>query len=136
MNQVCTAMSKLKTGHFLKEWRQSMNMTQKEFADHIGLSMSNYNYLEAGKVGYTQKSLETIARALEVTPADLLSVNPLDPVGPEPDPDIWDEFYGRFQRLSYDHQQMLKDIVGVFAGYEQRKILARMSLTGKEQETS
>lgn len=129
-------MNKLKTGHFLKEWRQSMEMTQKEFADHVGLSMSNYNYLEAGKVGYTQKSLETIARALEVTPADLLSVNPLNPIGPNSDPDIWDEFYDKFQHLSYDHQKMLKDIVGVFSSHEQSKIFARMRLMGNEPETS
>lgn len=126
-------MSDHKPGHFLREWRQSMKMTQKEFAEYVGLSMSNYNYLEAGKIGYTQKSLETIARALEVTPAELLSVNPLEPQV-ERDLDVWDEFYERFQRLSYDHQQMLKDIAGVFAGHEQRKILGRMRLQKNERE--
>ena len=67
-------------GHFIKEWRQSMHMAQKEFAAYVGLSPSNYNYLERGEIGYTQTSLETIAKALEISPAMLLSVNPLNPV--------------------------------------------------------
>lgn len=64
-------------GHFLKEWRQSLGMNQKQFAEHVGISISNYNYLEAGRIGYTQKTLEAIAEALNVRPAALLSRNPL-----------------------------------------------------------
>lgn len=64
-------------GHFLKEWRQSLGMNQKQFAEHVGISISNYNYLEAGRIGYTQKTLEAIAEALSVSPASLLSRNPL-----------------------------------------------------------
>ena len=124
-------MSDHKPGHFLREWRQSMKMTQKEFADYVGLSMSNYNYLEAGKIGYTQKSLETTARALEVTPAELLSVNPLEPQIAR-DADNWDEFYDTYQSLSHDHQKMVNQIAMMFRTYEQQKILARMRLSAAE----
>lgn len=124
-------MSDRNPGHFLREWRQSMKMTQKEFADYVGLSMSNYNYLEAGKIGYTQKSLETIARKLEVTPAELLSVNPLEQQVSR-DVDNWDEFYDSYQSLSPGHQQLVNQIAAMFRTYEQQKILARMRLSVTE----
>jgi transcriptional regulator with XRE-family HTH domain len=52
-------------------------MNQKQFAERVGMSVSNYNYLESGRIGYTQKSLEAIAEALDVTPASLLSRDPV-----------------------------------------------------------
>lgn len=114
-------MNDIQRGHFLKEWRTSMKMNQAEFATYVGLSASNYHYLEAGKIGYTQKSLETIARALEVTPADLLSRNPLEAAPLSGDPEM-DEFYEVIEILNSDHLEILIGIAHMFHRRQQKRL--------------
>ena len=123
-------------GHFLKEWRRYMRMNQAQFAAYVGLSTSNYNYLEAGKIGYTQKSLETIARALEVAPADLLSLNPLEPPPPPGDAEL-NELFRTVEELSHEHLEMLSEIAGMFLRRQQANRLRSLSLPrGAKKEKS
>lgn len=118
-------MTEKAQGHYLKAWRQYMQMSQAEFARYVGMSTSNYNYLETGRVAYTQKSLETIARALERSPADLLSINPLKPVRQFHDPEI-QEFLHQFDRLTPDSQQVVVDLVSVMTN-RQNKTRSRLA---------
>lgn len=66
-----------KVEHYIREWRVDANMTQAEFARAVGMSPSNYNQLETGITGYTQSSLKKISEYLGVSPAALISINPL-----------------------------------------------------------
>lgn len=110
-------------GHFIKEWRQSMQMTQKEFAAYVGLSPSNYNYLERGEIGYTQTSLETIAKALEITPAMLLSVNPLEPVhdDEEGEPSLGSQAMHMVEQMKATNQVLSVELLRAIRGFEARQ---------------
>ncbi len=57
-------------GENLKKVRVGMKLTQEEVALRSGLSQGYINQLESGKRRFTQKSLEQIARALNVPIVD------------------------------------------------------------------
>lgn len=123
-------MSVRNRGHFIKEWRESVEMTQKQFAEHVGMSLSNYNYLESGRIGYTQASLESIASALEIRPSALLSVNPLDavdPVGPQ------DHFFREFDELSEDGKELIARLTSVVLSQESNRVLRKMRIGAKKE---
>lgn len=65
--------------HYIREWRKFRGLTQADLAAMAGVSQSNINQLESGKTQYTQPSLERIATALYLVPADLLTVDPNEP---------------------------------------------------------
>jgi transcriptional regulator with XRE-family HTH domain len=72
---------------FLREWRKYRGLTQQELADRAGMTNTAVSHLERGAKGYTQGSLEALARALECEPADLLA---RDPSSDEPLWAAWD----------------------------------------------
>ena len=57
-------------GENLKKIRTDKGLTQEEVALRSGLSQGYVNQLESGKRMYTQKSLEQIADALDISIAD------------------------------------------------------------------
>jgi transcriptional regulator with XRE-family HTH domain len=71
-------MSKPFPGHYIREWRQDAQLSQADFAREIGMSPSNLNQIESGRIGYTQATLEKMAARLKIRPAALLSVNPVE----------------------------------------------------------
>ncbi|TJV70313.1 MAG: helix-turn-helix transcriptional regulator [Mesorhizobium sp.] len=58
---------------FVKERRKLKGMTQADLAHSAGLSTAAIHNLEAGKNGFTDKSLAAIARVLECTAVELLT---------------------------------------------------------------
>lgn len=122
-------MPKARQGHFLKEWRQYLGLTQGKFAQYVGMSSSNYNYLEGGKIGYTQASLEMIAEKLDVTPAVLLSTNPLLPE--EDDHSLGWEMDRAFETLNPANQMLAIELITTLSKNQSRLDLARFSLTKK-----
>ena len=56
----------------LKEIRKERRMTQRQVADLAGMSVSYYTEIELGKKTLNARRLEAIAKALRVTPADLI----------------------------------------------------------------
>lgn len=68
--------------YFFKEWRKYRGLTQEQLAERIGTSTPSISQLETGKQGFTDKTLEAFAQALNCTPADLLMRNPTDPEAP------------------------------------------------------
>ncbi len=119
-------MTTERKGHFLKEWRQSMDMTQGKFAQYVGMSSSNYNYLEAGKIGYTQASLEMIADKLEVTPAELISVNPLMPEKEYSNDTLERQLDRAFEQLSVTNKLIAIDILETLNRHQVRNMMLRM----------
>ncbi|MCA1490119.1 helix-turn-helix transcriptional regulator [Ensifer sp. NBAIM29] len=67
-----------KPRHFIKEWRKYRRLTQEQIASALGYAVSSLSQLENGKQGYSQAILEALGEVLQCTPAELLSVNPLD----------------------------------------------------------
>jgi len=59
-------MTKNIVGSNLKKMRQRLGITQGELALRCGLTQGYINFLENGKRGYTERSLEKIAIALGI----------------------------------------------------------------------
>lgn len=61
---------------FIKHWRVHRGLSQTQLGDAIGLSTATISQIENAKTGYSQATLEAIARALKVHPIDLLVCDP------------------------------------------------------------
>lgn len=72
--------------HFIKEWREFRGLTQEQLAEAVGTSKGSISRIEDHLTGYTQDSLELIARALWVHPAILLARRPRSEDALEPAP--------------------------------------------------
>jgi transcriptional regulator with XRE-family HTH domain len=60
----------------IREWRTHRRLTLEGLGGRVGMSASHLSMLENGARGYTQDTLERIARALATDPASLLGRNP------------------------------------------------------------
>lgn len=115
-----------------------MQMTQKEFAAYVGLSPSNYNYLERGEIGYTQTSLETIAKALEIAPAMLLSVNPLEPApDDENDPSLSNQAVRIMESMNATNQMLSLELLRAVRGFEAggKFLTLRAEIAARQKES-
>lgn len=80
-------MRKVKRPFFLREWRIHRALTQQQLADRAGFSKPFISELERSVKPYTQSTLEALADALSVDPADLIM---RDPTSPEAIWSVWD----------------------------------------------
>jgi transcriptional regulator with XRE-family HTH domain len=77
-------MSKRELGkHFIREWRKYRGLSLRRLAERMETepgelltSHANIQRIEKYEQPYTQEILEALAEALEVSPTDLLSVDP------------------------------------------------------------
>lgn len=69
----------LKRRTFIKEWREFRHMTLDQLAERSGMHTGSLSLLERGLRGYTQDSLEAIAKALQTDEAALLTLDPGQP---------------------------------------------------------
>ena len=72
----------LTSGTFIRQWRKYRGLSQEQLAEKCGWVVSNVSQLERGQQGYSQPGLELIAKALDCTVADPLSIDPTrgDPI--------------------------------------------------------
>lgn len=61
-------------GDKIREFRTRKGLTQEVVADKLKMSLSNYAYIEQGKVNVNIPKLEKIAKVLEVDIFELLSI--------------------------------------------------------------
>jgi transcriptional regulator with XRE-family HTH domain len=61
---------------FVRAWRKYRKLTQEQLAEMVGLTAASISQLETGSQGFTHESLAAFAKALDCTPADLLSYDP------------------------------------------------------------
>lgn len=64
---------------FFREWRKFRGLNQQQAADRIEVEQPTISRLESGKIEFNQETLDRLALAYGCDPADLLSINPLDP---------------------------------------------------------
>lgn len=65
--------------HFVKQWRKHRGMSIVELGEAAAISASMISQLETGKANYTQVTLESLAKALNVHPAALVWADPTLP---------------------------------------------------------
>lgn len=73
---------------FLREWRESNNLTLERAAERFDMSAAQLSRVETGKSPYTQDFLELAAHAYRTDVASLLMRDPSDPDGIW---SIWDQ---------------------------------------------
>lgn len=66
---------------YIRAWRKHRRLTLEDLADRIGMGASHLSMLERGDRGYTQETLEKVAKNLGTTTASLLSQDPKDSDG-------------------------------------------------------
>ena len=59
-------------GRALKRWREKRGLTQEQLAHDAGITTSYANQVEKGKKAPTLTVILKLARALDITPAELL----------------------------------------------------------------
>jgi len=71
----------VKRAFYLREWRKHRGLTQEQLASRLDTSKGYISDLERGVRRYNQDILESLAEALNCTPADFLIRDPSDPTG-------------------------------------------------------
>jgi len=64
-------MDKKKLHIYLKRYRISKNMTQKQFAEKIGITQTTYSFIESGSHKPSFKVINKIAEILELPPEEV-----------------------------------------------------------------
>ena len=61
----------MKLSFYLKKFRVSKNMTQKQFAEKIGITQTTYSFIESGSHKPSFKIINKLAEVLELTPEEV-----------------------------------------------------------------
>jgi len=64
---------------YIRPWRHHRGLTLERLAGRLDMTASHLSMLERGQRGYTQDTLEALARALQTDVASLLMRDPSDP---------------------------------------------------------
>src|SRR5262245_61162428 len=84
--------------HYLKEWRESRGLTQKDLVPITGKSTATLSKVERHQLPYAQPVIEGYASALECTTADLLFHHP-SAIGADRLLKVWARIRNRTQAL-------------------------------------
>ncbi len=61
----------MKLNFYLKNYRVSKNMTQKQLAKKIGITQTSYSFIESGRRKPSYATIDKIASELEITSEDV-----------------------------------------------------------------
>jgi len=64
-------------GNNIRKYRNLKNLTLEKLAEHVGISYQNISKIENGKSFLKSDTLEKICEVLDVTPAQLVSIDEL-----------------------------------------------------------
>ena len=122
-------MAKNIVGSNLKKIRQRLGITQEELALRCGLTQGYINFLENGKRGYTERSLEKIALALGIQIHKLFEEQPLPGIAivaetPQP--------YGKRRRMYDDIRLLLDKLPAAVIEHYRLLLKAEIDLRSKE----
>lgn len=78
MTKVSTRFKQGQPRHFIRQWRRYRRLTQEQLAERISVTHGALSQLERGIINYTQPMLEAVADALDCTPGDLITRDPLN----------------------------------------------------------
>jgi transcriptional regulator with XRE-family HTH domain len=102
----------------LRELREERSFSQYGLAQQSGVGRSTIAALETGERGAPPSTMRALARALEVTVADLYR-NPITPPPPSQD--------GPAGRAQHSYQRLQDELRGAFPGIEYDADLERMA---------
>lgn len=121
-------MTKNIVGSNLKKIRQHLGITQEELALRCGLTQGYINFLENGKRGYTERSLEKIANALSIQIHKLFEEQTAPCVGiaetPQP--------YGKRRRMYDDIRVLLDKLPATVIDHYRLLLKAEIDLRNRE----
>ena len=63
---------RVRLGHAIRRLRSAKGFSQEGFADHVGLHRTYIGSVERGEKNISLDSIERVAKALGLNPADLL----------------------------------------------------------------
>ncbi len=101
-------MVKSRPRWFLPEHLKHQGKTQEWLAGEIGLSPGHLSDIIRGKHRFTEETLGLIAKALKLTPAEVLARNPFESTGPDKIARLWDH-------IDSDDRETLEDMAQRFA---------------------
>lgn len=96
----------IRLGNNLRRWRKIRDLTLKEMAEKVNLSWGTYQKYETGQIKHVDTDkVNTFAKALDVSPQDLLEWNDEQPYinNPGPNPFIGmtsKQFPGKMQQTA------------------------------------
>lgn len=61
----------MKLNFYLKKFRVSKNMTQKQFAERIGITQTTYSFIESGSHKPSFSVINKLSEVLELTPEEI-----------------------------------------------------------------
>lgn len=96
---------------YLREWRKERHLTIEQLAERAGLSIATVSDIENQKVAYTQKSLEPLAKALEVPPGFLLSRHPSAAL------DTW-AIAEQIGQMTQERREQLSDLLKILGRWQ------------------
>lgn len=82
--------------HFMRDWRESRELTLEVMAAHAGKTPGTLSRIETGKLPYNQDVLERYAEKIGCAPADLIARHPF---APEDIRAVWDRVRDKDQAL-------------------------------------
>ena len=93
------------TRTFLKEWRESRQLTQEQAAERLNISRTLLSKIENAKSPYTQGFMQAAAEAYRCDVADLIMRDPSSP--------LW-SIYDTLRALPTEQQAQVEQIVKTF----------------------
>ena len=90
--------------YFFREWRKYRGLTQERLAERVDMTPASISQLETAKQGFSDKTLESLAEALQCSPGDLLMRNPLDQDA------AWD-LSDQLKRATLDQRKQVRSVV-------------------------
>lgn len=64
----------MKLNFYLKKHRISRNLTQKQFAERIGITQTTYSFIESGSHKPSFNIINKLSSVLEITPEEIRSM--------------------------------------------------------------
>ncbi len=117
-------------GAQVRYWRTSLNLTQRQVADTIGLSGGYIAHVETGRTLPSVSTCKKLAHALGVRELEMLAAAGLIAEGEEKSDDQYLEpefrvfFRDVWPKMSEDERQLMRDMIAMMKARVDRRIAA------------
>lgn len=95
-------------GERIKARRKAMKLNQQQLGDQVGVDQSIISDIERHDAGFSATTLMSLARALMVTPEDIME-------GSDPDAHMQAELLGAWRLIGPEHKRNVLSVAKAFA---------------------